>query len=381
MMKFDLRVSVAAIAVVLGTGAGVVGAAQGAAPDVVRVAEGWALLGRGDAAAAEAVAAQVLGEYPQSSAAGALLVQAATARAGATAGLSAYEHWLGTRKIDDAYLLRQVALAYVREVARDTAGLPDARQEALRALSADRDLPTLAAIGQEARSGGIVELQIMAELGSSTAVERLVQEMQRAPGSKARHLQALVASRSTSAAPAIEALLADPLPENRAEAADALGRLDIRTAAPKIRPLLSEPMPYVKLKAAGALYRLGDTTGLPLLRQMEVSEHAMVRADALEATAVSPDSGWQAAVRDLLRESDPSVRLKAAKLLAPHDLQSSAIALEGLLTDSNLAMREAAGAAFVGQVASDFGVLRRFLKTGDQLTRVRAAARILDLTR
>jgi HEAT repeat protein len=140
-------------------------------------------------------------------------------------------------------------------------------------------------------------------------------------------------------------------------------------------------MPYVKLKAAGALYRLGDTTGLPLLRQMEVSEHAMVRADALEATAVSPDSGWQAAVRDLLRESDPSVRLKAAKLLAPHDLQSSAIALEGLLTDSNLAMREAAGAAFVGQVASDFGVLRRFLKTGDQLTRVRAAARILDLTR
>jgi hypothetical protein len=323
----------------------------------------------------------VLGEYPQSSAAGALLVQAATARTGATAGLSAYEHWLGTRKIDDAYLLRQVALAYVREVARDARALAEARQHALRALSEDRDITTLMAIGRAADAGGLVELQILAGLGSPTAVERLVTDMQQVPGNKGRFLTALGDARAVAAIPAIEALLTDPLPENRASAAEVLAKLAARDSVLKIRPLLTDMRPFVRFSAAAALYKLGDTSGLSYLRELESSEHSLIRAQALEVTSTNPDASWQAAVRRLVADPDPGVRLLAARLIAPHDIETASMTLEGLLADGNLAIRESAGATFVEAVASDFGVLRRFLRSGDPITRVKAAGRILALTR
>jgi hypothetical protein len=371
---------VAGIAAVAQTAAGIASAQQTAPPDVVRVAEGWALLGKGNAGEAEAIAKSVLVEHPNSAASAALLVQAVMARSGVIAGLTAYEQWLGARKIEDAYLLRQVALAYVREAARDNRS-PDVLRVAVRALSEDRDVATLTAITRAANAGGLVEMQILAGLGSPQAATRLVTELQQAPGNKGRFITAIVDARVASAGPALQAILSDPMPENKAAAADALGKLGIRDAADKIRPLLAEPMFYVKFTAAGALYRLGDATGVPLLREAEASEHAMIRVQALEALSVTPDAAWQASVRRHLQDPDPQVRLLAARLIAPYDSQAAAAALERLLVDENLAIREAAGAAFVGDVASDFPTLRKYLRGGDPLTRVRAAARILALTR
>jgi hypothetical protein len=338
------------------------------------------MLARGDAASAEAVAAEVLGAYPNSSAAGALLVQSATTRAGAASGLAAYEHWLGARKLDDPYLLRQVALALVREMAAGAGTLPAARQEAIRALAEDRDLPTLTALGQGAANGGLIENQILARLGSKEATARLVAEMQKYPGYKGRFIEALVTAGTPDALSALEKLLADGLSENRASAANALGRLGARGAIPKLVKLLGDTY-AVRFAAAAALYRLGDATGLSFLREQERSEHAMVRVQALEATSVTPDAAWQASVRRLLADPDPQVRLLSARLLAPYDVAAAGQTLEGLFSSENLAIREAATATFVKEVATDFGILRRFLRATDQGTRVRAADRILGLTR
>jgi HEAT repeat protein len=193
-------------------------------------------------------------------------------------------------------------------------------------------------------------------------------------------LAAIVSSRSVPAGPALEPLLTESLDDKRAGAADALGKLGLRNAAPKIRPLLNDVMFHVRLRAAAALYRLGDASGLGFLRQQEASEHATIRVEALEATSVNPDPAWQASVKQLLNDSDPLVRLTAARLIAPFDPAAARSTIDGLLTDSNLAIREASEAA-AGEVATDFTALRRFLRESALLTRVRAAARILSLTR
>jgi hypothetical protein len=46
-----------------------------------------------------------------------------------------------------------------------------------------------------------------------------------------------------------------------------------------------------------------------------------------------------------------------------------------------MAMREEAARASIQTVSGDFTTLRRFLRNADQLTAVRAAARILESTR
>jgi hypothetical protein len=52
-----------------------------------------------------------------------------------------------------------------------------------------------------------------------------------------------------------------------------------------------------------------------------------------------------------------------------------------LLADSNPAERQAAQHTYVEIAVSNFGVLRRFLRSDDPGTRVRAATRMLELTR
>jgi hypothetical protein len=51
------------------------------------------------------------------------------------------------------------------------------------------------------------------------------------------------------------------------------------------------------------------------------------------------------------------------------------------MRDENLAVREAASGALVDRIAADFPTLRRLLRSGDVVVRVKAAGRMLELTR
>ena len=355
---------------------------QAAAPpgaESAILADGWTRLSKGDAAGAALVASQALTLDPLSVAAAALAVEADLARGGTIGGLNSYEKWLGSRRLEDGYVLRRVARALLVEA---TAKQPNftARLEALRALAADGDRDAAATLEQGANSGRFAETRALAALGNERAVARLIAELASAP-MKTPIIDALAESGSKLAVRPLTELLADPSDVNRAAAADALGRLGAVETIPKLRPLLNDQSFTVKLKAAGALFRLNDSSGLPILTELSQSEHAAIRMAVAREMASQPDSSWQHTVRRLASDPDPVVRLDAARLIAPFDQPLAQRVLDELMRDDNIAVREAASGVLVERVAADFATLRALLRSGDGVVRVKAAARILELTR
>jgi hypothetical protein len=117
------------------------------------------------------------------------------------------------------------------------------------------------------------------------------------------------------------------------------------------------------------------------LSEVAQSEHAAIRVAAAREMASQPDASWQNAVRVLAGDPDPVVRLEAARLIAPYDQPLAQRVLDDLMRDGNIAVREAASSVMVEQVASDFATLRALMRSGDVAVRVKAAARVLELTR
>jgi HEAT repeat protein len=213
-------------------------------------------------------------------------------------------------------------------------------------------------------------------------VNALVAGLKNMPGARTRNIQALGDSQNRLAIPPLTELLTDPNSQTRAAAAEALAKLGAVEAISKIRPLLSDPVTFpVQLEAAGALYRLNDMSGVSFLRRLENDPNGAIRLMAAQQMSSTPDPTWLNLVRGLLRDPDPMVRLEAARLLAPHEPDTAKTALDALLVDPNVAVREASGDVYVAKVSTDFPSLRRRLRSPDLSTGVRAAARILELTR
>jgi HEAT repeat protein len=356
----------------------------GAAQDEVgaratRLAEGWAALGKGDAAAASRIAWQELGRDPASVGALSLAVEADLQK-GSTAGLATYEKWLGSRRVDSPYILRRLSRVLLVEASGKQPNVA-ARLEALKALAADGDAAAAAELEQALTSGRLAETRVLASMGSERAIKQLIAQLTAMPGSKTPIIEALGQSKSKLAVPPLKTLLSDANDLNRASAAEALSRLGATDAVPQIQALLNDPVFTVKLKAAGALVRLNDTTGLPFLSELMSSEHAGIRIAAAQELESRPDAAWQGLVRSLANDPDPLVRVQAARLIAPYDLQLASTVLDGLMRDSNIAIREAASGVVVERVAADFASLRSLLHSGDLMVRVKASARVLELTR
>jgi len=123
-----------------------------ASPEAAGLAQGWAQLNRGEAAAASATGASLLGQFPRSAAVLALAIEADIARVGALAALDTYERWLGARKLDDAYVLRRIARGLLRE--SGNARPNPARVEALKYLAADGDVDAANELDDLAAKGG-----------------------------------------------------------------------------------------------------------------------------------------------------------------------------------------------------------------------------------
>lgn len=343
------------------------------------LADGWARLARGDAAGASAVANQALALNPLSAAAASLSVDAELARGGAVAGLAAYEKWMGSRRLDDGYVLRRVARAALREASSDKESGPT-RIEALKALAADGDAAAIAALQAAEAAGSYGETRALAAIGNERAVADLLTQLDAGP-EKGPVIRALAASRSKQAIRPLIPVLSDPREVNRAEAADALGRLGATDAIPQLKALLNDRMLVVRLKAAGALLRLGDSSGASLLSELSQSEHAAIRVAAARELEAHPDAAWQGMVRVLASDPDSVVRLEAARLIAPYDQPLARQVLEDLMRNDNLAVRDAASGVMVDRVANDFVALRSLLHGADVSVRVKAAARVLELTR
>lgn len=353
--------------------------ARAASAENKLLAEGWAALAQGDLQQAMARAEQAVAEFPRSAAAVAFAVEVGVRRGGALAGLEPYERWLGERRVDEPYALRRVAHAHLESAAANQQH--PARLEARTALAADGGVDARAELARAAANGGVAERQLLASLGDSRAVGDLVTELRAPGGSKVRVINALVESRSRAAIPPLVDMLNDPREEHRAAAAEALGKLGAVDTAQRIKPLLNDPTFPVRVAAASALYRLEDYDGVQLLNELMGSEHGPVRLAAVEALSVRPPGNWLGVVRDLTRHEEAIVQLGAARLIAPYEPDVASEVLVRLSRSDNPAVREEAGRTFVQRLAADFGTLRKFLRSPDALTSVRAAARILELTR
>jgi len=349
-------------------------------PEAPEISAGWFALASGQVGEAARVAATAVSRHPRSVAAITLLVHVELVRAGAQGGLVAYESWLAGRPLESPYLVRQIALAFLTETVRTQAG-SEAGRRALRALDASGETPTLDALQSAMAARPSVDLATRAALGNEAAVGELVTALDDTLGDKTRTIVALRDAGGEAAVRAIQQVLSDPLPSNRMAAADALGTMGATSSIDALREVLRDEQFAPRFAAARALFRLGDMTGLPLIQELQVSEHATLRAEALDAMSTDPHAGWQSAVRQLLSDADPLVRLRAARLIAPYDPAAAESTVQGLLADDNLAIRQAAGQAYAESIVTDFAVLRQYLHDPDPLVRVTGATRVLELTR
>ena len=90
----------------------------------IALAKGWAALTKGDLTQAVAAAHRALAGAPRSAAALALSVEVEIVGKGPIAGLNAYEQWMGTKKVDEPYVLRRVATAFLQAAVRQRIPAP-----------------------------------------------------------------------------------------------------------------------------------------------------------------------------------------------------------------------------------------------------------------
>lgn len=348
--------------------------------EATELTNGWALLAEGLFERAAAKAAQVLAAYPRSGAALQLALEAQLARFGAPAALDQYERWLGARTIEEPAALRRVASAMLGE-ATTLKSDPTARIEALRALADDGDARAAGELAQIASRGDSADARAVVSTGDERAVDTLLVELNTGPGDPSRTIDALGASGSKRAIAPLVQRLKDPRQEVRGAVVDALGKLGDAQTAALITPLLSDTSLHVRVKAAGALLRLGDYSGLPILQELMASPSPAMRLDAAEALASRPDSAWLGLVTELAGDPDPEIRAAAGRLMAPHDPEAARGVLGSLTSDENPVIRELASRGLAEVLSDDLPTLRRLMRNSHSLTRVRAAARVLVLTR
>jgi HEAT repeat protein len=353
----------------------------GSPDEAAALAQAWNLLSQRSYAAASAQAQEILRRYPRSVSALTLAIEAVIAHRGAAAGLDGYERWLGQRSLEEPGVLRTIARAVLSEAARD----PGTRLVALRGLAADGDEGAAGTLAALARQGGGAETRALAAMGDQWAAGVLVKQLDQRGADPVALIDALGDSGYAAAIAPITARLTDPRPEVRGKAAEAIGKLATAAAdvAATLKPLLSDGSSYVRTRAAAALYRLGDSSGTPWLQELAASDIPSGRLVAAEAMACRPDQAWLALVTELVRSgADPEVRLGAARLIASHDAELARSAAQQFGNDGNPAIRELATGLMADTVSGDgLATLRGFLRTGDEPTRLRAAVRILALTR
>ena len=344
--------------------------------DAMELTNGWALLAEGRADQAALRAGRVLVNNPRSGAALHLSIEAEIARGGSTSALDQYERWLGRRTVEEPSALRRVAQALLYEVA-EHGREPAARREALEALAEDGDTAA-ARTSREPRS--TARNRGTAASGDPGPVNALVDDLNRHVDD-VRTIDALGSTGSPQAIAPLLEQLKDGRIEVRGAALEALGRIGDRDVVPQIKPFLSDRNIYVRMKAAGALLALDDESGMSLLQDMLAQPEADTRLAAAEILAGRVDSAWLATVRQLTEDSDPSVRAAAARLLAPHEPEVARTVLQSLGSEENAAVRELASKGLSEVMPDDFPSLRALMRNGDAVPRVRAARRVLAITR
>lgn len=354
------------------------------------LASGYAFLTQGNNLRAREKVDEARARFPRSVNVLTLAVEVAIAQGGATLGLQEYETHLTGRTMEEPGLLHRIAVAFLREFAVQTKD-GFAKDAAQWALVDDGDAEAYKEVFKSALASDTGAVRRLAERGDPGAVKALLPILMkpRTPNAMAI-IKSLGESGSSLAIEALTLKLSDPEPGIRAAAVDALAKVGGAAVIGRIKPLLTDPNDRtgaVRASAAGALLALNDFSGIQILRELAESPYATGRVRAAELMASRPDAAWLSLVRGLVElPDDPNqdnseIRLQAAKLLAEHDQQTAAAALERHSTHNNPAIRQEALRLMASDLNAPLPALRRLLRHPEWLISVHAAASISRLTR
>jgi len=191
------------------------------------VSAAWLALARGDVATASARVAELAQEFPRSTNRLWLDIEINLARGGVSAALDGYEQWLAGHTAEEPLALRRIAVAALFETASKTT-TPTARLDALSALAADGDARAHELLRAAAASGSLDGARTLAASGDPAGVKQVTAALAGPAPNKIALIDALVASKSAEAIPALVVMLNEPRPEHQAAAAGALGQLGAR---------------------------------------------------------------------------------------------------------------------------------------------------------
>jgi HEAT repeat protein/MFS family permease len=228
---------------------------------------------------------------------------------------------------------------------------------------------------------------------------------------KQRAIRDLAVSRMTMAESELTALLTDPSPRLRREAAEALGRIGGGEAADALRKLIADhpllvedemvealasigdpsavpslvtllenPSSSLRRASARALGRLRSAAALDALMEAAAAKDPELRRAAIQALRLIGDKRCAAVVANALYDPYPSVRVAAAEASAEMGLSEAAPTLRLLLNPADEAVGEIAYAlATVGQKADADAILAASAGVSTDVARKRSLLAVARL--
>ena len=204
-------------------------------------------------------------------------------------------------------------------------------------VRADRAAITVAAAALDDPDAGVrrVAAELLGDLDPADALPALLRALHDQDlDVRATALRSLVRAEAVGASEEVPALLADPAPEVRLAAVDALAAL--RADWARARPLLGDADPLVRARAASVLLERGgaDQEAQATFAELASSSDPVVRAAAYAALPRSRAPGSFDAALHGLRDDADAVRAEAARALVALDPQAAAgPVLEALESD------------------------------------------------
>ena len=147
----------------------------------------------------------------------------------------------------------------------------------------------------------------------------------------------------------VPALMNDPRPEVRAQAAQWVGAHPKAASIDRLLEMLTDPETLCRFTVKDALLRVGRPAIEPLLRQLSVSSGTLA-AEVLELAVGIADSRFLQPALELCRSPHAATRAGAATLVGAIGGSQATVALMGLLGDPDADVRSAAAAA-LGRLA------------------------------
>lgn len=174
-------------------------------------------------------------------------------------------------------------------------------------------------------------------------------------------------------------LLADPDPDVRRTAAEALGKIGHPSASSGLITALADRDPHVRAAAALALGRVSDgKSGAALVKHLSDPSESVRAASALALGEIGLSVSHEEQILHALHHPEVSTRLAASRALLSSETVSFSSDLVSALKDSNAQVRQGVAAVLseTGDVRSLPSLLRLLQNDADAGVRAEAAFRL-----